>query len=236
MITNLFSTFDPATRINISLNWSSTWIGVTIIPLIFWLPPNRINILNINIILKLYKEFKSLLTEKSNEKRVIIIRLFIFILYNNIFGLLPYIFTRRRHLSFTLSLALPIWLRLMIFGWANKTQKIFAHLIPSGTPVPLIPFIVLIETTRNMIRPGSLAVRLTANMIAGHLLMRLLGNNITNSITIVIPLIIIIQAILMVFETAVSIIQAYVFSVLITLYSREVNYEKTQSPIPFSRL
>lgn len=223
MITNLFSTFDPATNITISLNWIRTFLGIIIIPRLFWITPTRINIL-INIILKtLYNEFKILLGVKSQGINLIIISLFIFILINNIIGLLPYIFTRRSHISYTLSIALPLWIRIIIYGWANKTQKMFAHLIPTGTPAPLIPFMVLIETISNLIRPGSLAVRLTANIIAGHLLIRLLGNNITESRAYIIPFIILVQTILIIFEIAVSIIQAYVFSVLTTLYSSEVN-------------
>jgi len=224
MITNLFSTFDPATRINLSLNWIRRFIILIIIPSIYWIMPRRVNIIFKLLFNQLYNEFKTLLGRKSQGFNLIIIRLFIFILINNLIGLLPYIFTRRRHLSCTLSLALPLWVRIIIFGWINKTQEIFAHIIPNGTPPILIPFIVLIETIRNLIRPGSLAVRLIANIIAGHLLIRLLGNNITEATPIIIPLILRVQVILMIFETAVSIIQAYVFSILTTLYSREVNY------------
>jgi hypothetical protein len=111
----------------------------------------------------------------------------------------------------------------------------FAHLIPSGTPIILIPFIVCIETIRNIIRPGALAVRLIANIIAGHLLITLLGNRTTRA-NMAVALLIIIQIFLILFETAVAMIQAYVFSVLRTLYTREVIYENSQKPpIPFSR-
>jgi hypothetical protein len=59
----------------------------------------------------------------------------------------------------------------------QTTNHIFEHLVPQGTSTILIPFMVVIETIRNLIRPGTLAVRLTANIIAGHLLLTLLGNN-----------------------------------------------------------
>jgi F-type H+-transporting ATPase subunit a len=87
----------------------------------------------------------------------------------------------------------------------------------------LIPFIVIIETISNLIRPGTLAVRLTANIIAGHLLLTLLGNNgpsISHTLLIVL---ISAQIFLLILEAAVAIIQAYVFAILRTLYSREVN-------------
>jgi F-type H+-transporting ATPase subunit a len=95
--------------------------------------------------------------------------------------------------------------------------------VPQGTPGILIPFIVCIETIRNVIRPGTLAVRLTANIIAGHLLITLLGNTGPSISSSLISLLIITQILLLTLESAVAIIQSYVFAVLSTLYSREVN-------------
>nr|UPL65667.1 ATPase subunit 6 [Helcomeria spinosa] len=222
MMTNLFSTFDPATSLYLSLNWLSTITCFIMIPLSYWMLPNRMNILLNSIIMKLNYEFKMLLGPNSKGMSLIMISLFMFILINNIMGLLPYIFTSSSHMVFTLTMALPLWMSLMIYGWMNHTNHMFAHLIPMGTPPILMPFMVMIETISNLIRPGSLAVRLTANMIAGHLLMSLLGNNSININSIMIPLIMIIQIMLMMFESAVSLIQAYVFSVLSTLYSSEI--------------
>lgn len=222
MITNLFSTFDPATSIYISINWIRSITCIILIPITYWILPNRLNIILNLITMKLNNEFKTLIGPNRKGITLIIISIFIFILTNNIIGLLPYIFTRSRHLVFTLTIALPLWLSLIIYGWINHTNHIFAHIIPAGTPAALIPFIVIIETISNLIRPGSLAVRLTANIIAGHLLISLLGNNSLDSKEIIIPLILSVQIILILFESAVSLIQAYVFSVLRTLYSREI--------------
>lgn len=99
----------------------------------------------------------------------------------------------------------------------------FYHLVPQGTPIILMPFIVCIETIRNIIRPGTLAVRLTANIIAGHLLITLLGNTGTSLSSYLIIILIIVQILLLMLESAVSIIQSYVFAILSTLYSREIN-------------
>nr|ACJ69434.1 ATP synthase F0 subunit 6 [Sigara septemlineata] len=221
MMTNLFSAFDPATSQNLSLNWLSTVIGIMILPMPYWMMSNRINILFKNIVMTLHMEFKLLMNMNSMGLTTLFIALFMFILTNNMMGLLPYIFTSSSHMAFTLSLALPLWVSLMLFGWINKTQMMFAHLIPSGTPMVLMPFMVCIETISNIIRPGALAVRLMANMIAGHLLMTLLGNS-TTSANIAVSVLILIQMFLMLFETAVAMIQAYVFSVLSTLYTSEV--------------
>jgi F-type H+-transporting ATPase subunit a len=94
--------------------------------------------------------------------------------------------------------------------------------VPQGTPRILMPFIVCIESIRNLIRPGTLAVRLTANIIAGHLLLTLLGNTGNSLSFLIINLLLITQIILLLLESAVAIIQSYVFTILSTLYSREV--------------
>lgn len=227
MITNLFSSFDPTSNIlNIPLNWLRTLLGLLIIPSSYWLIPNRRSLIWNSLIYKLHSEFKTLLVNNKNLGRsFIFISLFSIILFNNLLGLFPFIFTSSSHLTFTLSLALPFWLTFILYGWINNTQHIFAHLVPQGTPPILIPFIVCIETIRNIIRPLTLAVRLAANIIAGHLLLTLLGNTgpiIINSI-ILIQVLILSQILLLILELAVSIIQSYVFAVLTTLYSREVN-------------
>ena len=225
MITNLFSVFDPITTFfSWSLNWISTFLGFFILPFIYWLIPNRILFIWNKIIITLHNEFKTLIGPTGfNGRTFIFINLFSIILFNNFLGLFPYIFTASRHLTFTLSLRLPLWLSFIIYGWINNTQNIFCHLVPQGTPGVLIPFIVCIETIRNIIRPGTLAVRLTANIIAGHLLITLLGNTGSSLVTSLLWILIITQIILLLLESAVSIIQSYVFAILSTLYSSEVN-------------
>nr|YP_009536186.1 ATP synthase F0 subunit 6 [Exorista civilis]YP_009540715.1 ATP synthase F0 subunit 6 [Clemelis pullata]AYM35217.1 ATP synthase F0 subunit 6 [Exorista civilis]AYQ22803.1 ATP synthase F0 subunit 6 [Clemelis pullata] len=225
MMTNLFSVFDPSSSIfNFSLNWLSTFLGILMIPSMYWLLPSRYHIFWNTIILTLHKEFKILLTPMSmNGSTFIFVSLFSMILFNNFMGLFPYIFTSTSHLTLTLTLALPLWLCFMLFGWINNTQHMFTHLVPQGTPSILMPFMVCIETISNMIRPGTLAVRLTANMIAGHLLLTLLGNTGPSMSTILVSLLLITQIALLVLESAVAMIQSYVFAVLSTLYSSEVN-------------
>ena len=93
-------------------------------------------------------------------------------------------------------------------------------MVPIGTPQVLMPLIVLVESIRISIRPITLAVRLTANIVAGHLLLGLIGDSLRFSISIF-PLLVP-QTLLVVIELAVAIIQAYVFVILLTLYSKEV--------------
>nr|UPI55303.1 ATPase subunit 6 [Neuroctenus sp.]WIL06187.1 ATP synthase F0 subunit 6 [Neuroctenus hainanensis] len=221
MMTNLFSSFDPATSVKLSMNWMSSALFMIMMPYTFWALPNQFQVLTSKAFSTLNTEMHALVMKKT-PITLMMISLFMFILINNMLGLLPYIYTSSSQMTFTLTLALPLWLSFMMFGWVNNTNHMFAHLIPSGTPPILMPFMVCIETTSNLIRPGSLAVRLTANMIAGHLLMTLLGNNATSASEMVIGMIMMVQLALMWFETSVSLIQAYVFTILSTLYSSEV--------------
>nr|UKE80155.1 ATP synthase F0 subunit 6 [Meloe cavensis] len=220
---NLFSSFDPSSNWNMSLNWMSSLLSLILIPSSFWLIPSRFTLLWMKIIHVLHKEFKTLLGPASKGGTLIFISLFSLILMNNFLGLFPYVFTSTSHMTLTLSLALPLWLTFMLYGWINHTVHMFAHLVPQGTPPILMPFMVCIETISNFIRPGTLAIRLSANMIAGHLLMTLLGNTGPALTMYMINILIIIQILLLLLESAVSIIQSYVFAVLSTLYSSEVN-------------
>nr|ASM82713.1 ATP synthase F0 subunit 6 [Creobroter elongata] len=225
-MTNLFSVFDPSSNImSLSINWLSTFIGLMLIPTSMWLIPSRNTMMWNLIINKLHEEFKLLIGKKKINKgsTFIFISIFSIILYNNFMGLFPYIFTSTSHMIMTLTLALPMWLSFMFFGWINNTKHMFAHLVPQGTPGMLMPFMVCIETISNIIRPGTLAIRLAANMIAGHLLMTLLGNTGSMMLMTLLPLLIITQILLLTLESAVTIIQSYVFTVLSTLYSSEVN-------------
>nr|YP_009434142.1 ATP synthase F0 subunit 6 [Hycleus phaleratus]APB02795.1 ATP synthase F0 subunit 6 [Hycleus phaleratus]ATP06059.1 ATP synthase F0 subunit 6 [Hycleus phaleratus] len=223
MLMNLFSSFDPSSNWSLSLNWMSSLMCLILIPSMFWLIPSRLNMLWMKITLTLHKEFKTLLGPTSKGSTLIFVSLFSFILMNNFLGLFPYIFTSTSHMVLTLGLALPLWLTFMIFGWINHTIHMLAHLVPQGTPPVLMPFMVCIETISNVIRPGTLAIRLSANMIAGHLLMTLLGNTGQSLSIMMINLLIIVQLLLLLLESAVAIIQSYVFAVLSTLYSSEVN-------------
>nr|UGS80169.1 ATP synthase F0 subunit 6 [Anomopsocus sp. AnspLA] len=226
MMTNLFSVFDPSSSIfSLSLNWSSSMILFMMIPSIYWLISSQMNIIWKFIIINLHNEFKTLIGNKSINlgNTLIFISLFSFILFSNIMGLFPYIFTSTSHLVMTLTMSLPLWLSFMLYGWMNHTTHMFSHLIPQGTPPVLMPFMVYIELISNMIRPGTLAVRLSANMIAGHLLLTLLGNTGPMMPTYLISILIITQMALLTLETAVAFIQSYVFAVLSTLYSSESN-------------
>lgn len=222
MIINLFSIFDPSSSINYSFNWLRIFMIFILFPYQFWLIPSRYIYLWKFIINFIFKEFKILISY-SYSNIIIFLRLFIFILINNFLGLFPYIFTASRHINFCLSISLTLWLSIIIYRIFNYLNDFLAHLTPQGTPSILMPFIVLIESIRLLIRPLTLAIRLTANIIAGHLLLCLLGSTgLFIKSRYILTIIIFTQLILYVLEISVSIIQAYVFSILSTLYRREI--------------
>lgn len=223
MILNLFRIFDPITRINLSLNWFRSLFIIIFIPNLYWLTLSLYRISYLNLFDYLLNELKILIKFKLNKFNIIIlISLFIIIILNNLIGLYSYIFTSTSHLIYSLTFSLILWISFLIFGWIKNFEKIIIHLVPQGTPIILIPFIVLIETIRNIILPWTLAILLRANIIAGHLLITLIRNNGTKLILIPLIIILLIQNLLIILELSVSIIQAYVFTILSTLYLSEI--------------
>nr|YP_010164875.1 ATP synthase F0 subunit 6 [Jesogammarus hinumensis]QRN71580.1 ATP synthase F0 subunit 6 [Jesogammarus hinumensis] len=219
-MTNLFSIFDPSTPNLMSSNWMSMFLMIATTQIYIWaLPPSRI-MAKKDLYIVLFTEFGSLV-KKTPFSMILIFSVFMILGLNNVYGMLPYVFTAPTHLTFSLSMALPIWLAVVFYSTTHNTINFLAHLIPQATPPALIPFLVIIETISNLIRPITLAVRLSANMVAGHLLMTLLSS--ANSFTplALTPLLILSQTALTVLECAVAVIQAYVFAVLTTLYLSE---------------
>nr|QXT60048.1 ATP synthase membrane subunit 6 [Iziphya flabella]QXT60049.1 ATP synthase membrane subunit 6 [Iziphya flabella] len=217
MTTNLFNIFDPSTMImNIEINWLSVMFTLIFIPNFIWIMPNRIKWMINKIFIILNNEMMMLYKNKNiKSPSFLFISLFMFILINNFLGLFPYIFSCSSHMIFSLTLAMPFWLFFIILSIIKNTKNMIIHLIPLNTPIYLAPLMTIIETVSIIIRPMSLAIRLTANMIAGHLLMTLLNYNS------LILIILIIQLFLMMFELCVTIIQSYVFAILSSLYSSE---------------
>nr|UZH32925.1 ATP synthase F0 subunit 6 [Aphis spiraecola]CAQ64995.1 subunit 6 of mitochondrial F-ATPase [Aphis nerii] len=217
MTTNLFNIFDPSTTIfNLEMNWISTFIIIIFMPNFLWILPNRINWLMFKMFNMLNNEMLMLYKmKKTKSPAFLFISLFLFILLNNFFSLFPYIFSSSSHMIFSITLALPFWFFFIILSMFKNTKNMIAHLIPLNTPIYLAPLMTIIETMSIIIRPMSLSIRLTANLIAGHLLMTLLNYN---SLMIII---ILIQMFMMIFELCVALIQSYVFSILSSLYSSE---------------
>lgn len=135
----------------------------------------------------------------------------------NFLGLSPFTFRATRHLALNISLALPIWTSVILIRAMYHFREFIAHFQPVGSPRPLNPFLVLIELVRVCVRPITLLVRLSANLRAGHILIALLGGAFCpGSLTIII-----IGRLYFVFEIAVCLVQAYIFTLLSRLYLDE---------------
>nr|YP_009228274.1 ATP synthase F0 subunit 6 [Pipistrellus coromandra]AKL78835.1 ATP synthase F0 subunit 6 [Pipistrellus coromandra] len=167
------------------------------------------------------KQMMAIHSKKGQTWALMLMSLIMFIGSTNLIGLLPHSFTPTTQLSMNLGMAIPLWAGTVILGFRHKTKASLAHFLPQGTPLPLIPMLVIIETISLFIQPMALAVRLTANITAGHLLIHLIGGATLALMDISMTtafITFIILVLLTVLEFAVALIQAYVFTLLVSLY------------------
>lgn len=218
---NLFSSFITPSIIGLPVV-----ILIIIFPIILFPTPtrlinNRLIAIQQWLVQLILKQMILIHNPKGRTWSLILISLIIFIGSTNLLGLLPHSFTPTTQLSINLGIAIPLWAGAVIIGFRYKTKASLAHFLPQGTPLPLIPILVIIETISLFIQPIALAVRLTANITAGHLLMHLIGGA-TLALTSISPatatITFIILLLLTGLEFAVALIQAYVFTLLVSLY------------------
>lgn len=161
--------------------------------------------------------------------------LFLFILVNNVIGLIPYSFTTTSHIIVTLTMSLSIMIGLTLLGMYKHSYKFFGLFVPNGLNQGftrfIIPLIFLIELISYISRVISLSVRLAANLMSGHTLLKIIANTSITALTgiksiflttLVIILPIFLLCALFILETGVSIIQAYVFTLLTLTYIKDV--------------
>nr|AEY77651.1 ATPase6 [Barisia imbricata imbricata] len=170
------------------------------------------------------KQLMTPINYKGQKWTSTLISLLLFLMSMNLLGLLPYTFTPTTQLSMNMGLAVPMWLATVLSGLRNQPTISIGHMLPEGTPTPLIPILIIIETISLFIRPLALGVRLTANLTAGHLLIQL----ISMAIITIIPTLpttalvtFLVLLLLTLLELAVAMIQAYVFTLLLSLYLQE---------------
>nr|YP_009252130.1 ATP synthase F0 subunit 6 [Lariscus insignis]ALP86345.1 ATP synthase F0 subunit 6 [Lariscus insignis] len=201
-------------------------IFIILLPNILFPSPNRLinnRLISIQqwLIQTVLKQMMMMHNLKGRTWSLMLISLIMFIGSTNLLGLLPHSFTPTTQLSMNLGMAIPLWAGAVMMGFRHKTKASLAHFLPQGTPIPLIPMLIIIETISLFIQPMALAVRLTANITAGHLLMHLIGGA-TLILASVSPPTALITFILLVLltllEFAVALIQAYVFTLLVSLY------------------
>lgn len=218
---NLFSSFITPTLIGLPIV-----IIIIMFPLVIMtsskrLVSNRLHTFQQWLIKLTTKQIITIHSPKGRTWSLILASLIIFIGSTNLLGLLPHTFTPTTQLSINLGIAIPLWAGAVILGFRHKMKDSLAHFLPQGTPITLIPILIIIETISLFIQPIALAVRLTANITAGHLLIHLIGGATLVLTTISPPTAIItfiILILLTILEFAVALIQAYVFTLLVSLY------------------
>jgi len=155
----------------------------------------------------------------------IIFFLFNFILASNFLGLLPYGFTITSHIVFTLTIALSIFVGITVINVVNNQFDFLKLFIPTGVPMLLLPFLIIIEFVSYLIRPFSLAVRLFANMLAGHTLLNIMASFVFNCfksfpVFAFFPLLFVVFVVVL--EFCIAAVQAYIFTVLIVIYTSDI--------------
>nr|ADW93251.1 ATPase 6 [Lygosoma quadrupes] len=188
------------------------------------LTPNRLTSMQTWFLLSFAKQLMLPLNKPGHKWTAILMALMLLLLSLNMLGLLPYTFTPTTQLSMNMGLAVPLWLATVLMGLRNQPTISLGHLLPEGTPAPLIPVLIIIETISLFIRPLALGVRLTANLTAGHLLIQLISTAVfvlMPMMTLTASLAFIVLLLLTGLEIAVAMIQAYVFTLLLSLYLQE---------------
>nr|YP_010833223.1 ATP synthase F0 subunit 6 [Corydoras concolor]WFG53957.1 ATP synthase F0 subunit 6 [Corydoras concolor] len=215
---------------------STTYLGIPLITIALTLPwilipspssrwqNNRLVTLQSWFIKNFTSQLLTPLNKGGHKWALMLASLMIFILSLNMLGLLPYTFTPTTQLSLNMGLAVPFWLATVLIGLRNQPTAALGHLLPEGTPVPLIPVLIIIETISLFIRPLALGVRLTANLTAGHLLIQLISSATFVMLPMMATAAVFTAALLVLLtllEIAVAMIQAYVFVLLVSLYLQE---------------
>jgi F-type H+-transporting ATPase subunit a len=152
--------------------------------------------------------------------------LFLFVLFCNLIGLIPYTFTVTSQIVVTGALALLVIGIVVVYGFIHNGMRFLKLFVPEGVPVALLPVIVPIEVISFLSRPVSLSVRLFANMLAGHITLNVMGGFVltllgAGAFALIAPLPFAMAIILTAFELLVAVLQAYVFAILTCVYLRD---------------
>lgn len=154
----------------------------------------------------------------------LVFTLFVFLLFSNLIGMIPYSFTATSHLVVTFGLSLSLFIGITIVGFQIHGLHFFSFLLPKGAPLLLAPLLVVLELVSYCFRAISLGVRLFANMMAGHTLVKILSGFAWTMLSVggvlaiasIIPFGVVFA--LTGLEIGVACLQAYVFAILICIY------------------
>ncbi|PZP54978.1 MAG: F0F1 ATP synthase subunit A [Micavibrio aeruginosavorus] len=165
--------------------------------------------------------------KRGKEYFPLIFTLFMFVFLGNALGLIPYSFTYTSHLAVTAGLALLVFFAVLIIGVIRHGFHFFSLFAPSGVPGWLMPLVVMIEFVSFLSRPITLSVRLFANMVAGHVLLKVIAGfcimfaTIGGAAWLGVILPVAMNVVMLGFELFIAFIQAYVFAVLTCIYLKD---------------
>ena len=180
--------------------------------------PSKIQLISEMIYNFIAKMISDTAGKKAKPYFPFIFSLFIFILVCNMVGMLPYSFTVTSHIIVTLTFALFIFIGVTILGFIMHGFKYLKIFVPSGVPLVLLPIISIIEIISYLSRPVSLSVRLFANMMAGHTMLKVFGGFVISLGLIGGWLPLSFSVALTGLEILVAFLQAYVFAILTCIY------------------
>lgn len=180
--------------------------------------PSRIQVFT-ELIYKVISDIvNSNIGEKGRPFIPFVLSLFLFILICNLLGLLPYSFTVTSHISITFTLAIMVFLVVTIVGFVKNGLGFLSLFVPHGIPLWLAPLMFVIELFAFLARPVSLSLRLVANMVAGHVLLKVIAGFVVTLAIFLKPLPLPLVVVLSGFELFVAILQAYIFALLSCIY------------------
>ncbi|WP_236822906.1 F0F1 ATP synthase subunit A [Anaplasma platys] len=148
----------------------------------------------------------------------LVLTTFLFVLACNLIGILPFGFTATSHISVTLALSMVVCAGVTVIGFKHRGLHFLEIFLPQGTPMWLAPMMVFIKLFAYLARPVSLAIRLAANMIAGHTIIAVIAEFVLKMHPVLAPLPFAFIMVLIAFEIFVAVLQAYIFTVLTTVY------------------
>jgi F-type H+-transporting ATPase subunit a len=221
---------------DISFTNSSLWMAIAVIvsTVIFTmamrrkaLVPGRMQMFAETIYSFVANMIRENIGPKGRQYFPLIFTLFMIVLLGNVLGLVPYSFTYTSHIAVTAALAFMIFILVLIVGLAKHGLHFFSLFLPAGVPWWLVPLILPIEIMSFLTRPITLSVRLFANMIAGHIMLKvfagfsvgMMAMGATGLLAGILPMIF--NSIMIAFELLVAFLQAYVFAILSCIYLKD---------------
>lgn len=191
--------------------------------------PSNIALVNKNLFEFVKSIIKENVTKTAQKHFPLIYYIFIFLVFCNLIGMIPYSFTITSSFTVTLFLSLGFFIGVNIIGFLIHGTDILNLFLPGGAPLPIVPFLIVIEMISYFARIFSLSIRLFANMMSGHTLLKILigfsWNMFKTKCKLLVPLALIpffLVFIITGLELAIAFLQAYVFTVLICIYLNDV--------------